>query len=97
MAQFDVHRIGDGLAVDCQSDLLAQLDTRFVAPLVSRADVPQPAQRLNPMFNIDGQDYVMLAQAASAVRKQELGPVVTSLAGNAFDVTGAIDVLISGV
>ena len=97
VAQFDVHRLADGLVVNCQSDLLDQLESRFVAPLVPRRDAPQVAQRLNPIFKIDGKDYVMLTQAAGAVRRRELGSVVTSLADRSFEITRALDVLVSGV
>ena len=97
MSQFDVHHLAAGLVIDCQSDLLAQLDSRFVAPLVPRADAPKIAQRLNPVFEIYGQDYVMLTQAAAAVRRRELGEVMISLAQHAYEITNALDVLISGV
>ena len=97
MPQFAVHRIGEQLVVDCQSDLLAQIESRFVVPLVRRDGAPEVAQRLNPVFEIGGQDYVMLTQAAAAVKKRDLGTVVTSLADRSFEITGALDVLISGV
>ncbi len=97
MAQFDVHRLGSALVVDCQSDLLRQIDSRFVAPLVHRTDAPQAARRLNPVFKIRGEDYVMLTQAAGAVRSCELGEVIASLAERSFEITNAIDVLVSGV
>jgi toxin CcdB len=97
MAQFDVYRLGDGLVIDCQSDLLQQLDSRFVVPLISQENVPIVARRLNPIFNIDGESHVMLTQAAAAVRHRELGAVVTSLREWAFEITGALDVLLGGV
>jgi toxin CcdB len=97
VAQFDVHRLAAVLVIDCQSNLLDRLDSRFVAPLVPRADAPKVAQRLNPIFEVDGKEYVMLAQAAGAVRRRELGAVVASLAGRSFEITGAIDVLVGGV
>lgn len=97
VAQFDVHRLGDRLIIDCQSDLLGQLDSRLVAPLVPVSVAPTIAQRLNPVFEIDDETYVMLTQAASAVRRRELGAVIGSLAERAFEITGALDVLISGV
>jgi toxin CcdB len=97
MAQFDVHRLGNGMVVDCQSDLLDQLESRFVVPLVRRSAGPKVAQRLNPCFQIDGEDFVMLTQAAAAVRRRELGPVVASFANRSFEITGALDVLINGV
>jgi toxin CcdB len=97
VAQFDVHRLGDGLVIDCQSDLLDQIDSRFVVPLVPRGNAPKVAQRLNPVFEINGESLVMLTQAAAAVRRRELGPVVASFAERSFEITGALDVLISGV
>lgn len=97
MPQFDVHRFADGLVIDCQSNLLEQIESRFVVPLVLRVDLPNSAQRLNPAFDIDGATYVMLTQAAGAIRRRELGAIIASLTEHGFEITGAIDVLISGV
>jgi toxin CcdB len=97
MTQFDVHRLGNGFVLDCQSDLLRHIASRLVVPLVPRSDAPTPAPRLNPIFEIDGVQYVMVTESAGAVRTQQLGPVVGSLADRSFEITGALDVLISGV
>ena len=99
MAQFDVHALksGCGLVVDCQSDLLAQLNTRLVVPLLPSESAPQPAQRLNPRFTIAGHEHVMVTQFAAAVRVDELGEVVTSFRASSFEIVGALDVLVSGV
>jgi toxin CcdB len=99
MAQFDVHRLGsgEGLVLDCQSDLLQQLNTRFVVPLIPQEDAPAPAQRLNPTFVIDGRRFVMVTQFAAAAHCNELGEAIASLRGHSFEVVGALDVLISGV
>lgn len=97
MPQFDVYRLADGLVVNCQSDLLEEIDSRFVVPLVPLTEAPKVAARLNPVFEVNGKDYVMLTQAAAAVRRRELGAVVAFLAQHSFEITGALDVLISGV
>lgn len=97
MAQFDVHRLGESLVVDCQADLLADLNTRVVAPLIPRGTAPAPARRFNPEFTIDGERYLMDTQFISAVQRRQLGEIVESLAHRAFDITGALDTLISGV
>lgn len=97
MAQFDVCRLGAGLVIDCQADLLDRLDSRFVVPLVERAAAPPPATRLNPIFEIAGGDYVMATQFASAVQRKELGEAIASLADHGFEIIGALDVLIGGV
>ncbi len=97
MAQFDVHRLGNGLVIDCQADLLDQLNSRFVVPLLLRNGAPPPAKRLNPVFKVAGKAYVMATQMASAVQRKELGEVIHSLADRSFEITSALDVLISGV
>ena len=99
MAQFDVHRMidGSGLVIDCQSDLLNHLDSRLVAPLVAKVDAPPPAGRFNPNFTIEGVEHVMLTQFSGAVDRRQLGDVVASLADRSFEVTDALDILISGV
>lgn len=97
MAQFDVHRLGEGLVIDCQSDLLSHIASRFVVPLVHVANAPRAAPRLNPVFVVEGEEFVMVTESAAAVRSRQLGPIVASLAERSFEITGALDVLISGV
>ena len=99
MAQFDVQWLAskEGLVVDCQSELLEHLNTRFVVPVMPRDHAPAPAQRLNPIFVINGREHVMATQFAAAIHKQELGEVVTSLRDHSFEIVGALDVMISGV
>ena len=98
MAQFDVHTLSKGrLAIDCQSDLLSHLGSRLVVPLVPKNTAPSPARRLNPIFEIGGIEHVMLTQFAGAVDRRQLGDVLLSLANRSFEITDALDVLISGV
>ncbi len=97
MAQFDVRRLGRGLVLDCQSDLLVHLNTRLVVPLIARDQAPTPARRFNPVFLIDGVEHVMDAQFATAVELRELGAFVASLANQSCKIIDAFDVLLSGV
>lgn len=99
MAQFDVHplRRDGGLVIDCQSELLSNLTTRFVVPLTARQSGPEPAKRLNPIFKVGEQEYVMRTQFAATVPKRELGEAIVSLNARSFEIVGALDVLISGV
>ena len=85
------------LVIDCQSELISHLESRFVVPLIVREHAPPPARRLNPIFKVGGQDHVMVTQSAAAVAMRQLGPVITSLADQSFDIIDALDVLISGV
>ena len=99
LAQFDVHRLkgSDSLVVDCQSELLAHLNSRFVVPLMPRERAPAPAHRLNPIVAVLDRDYVMVTQFAAAGPQNELGDIVASLASGSFEIIGALDVLLSGV
>jgi toxin CcdB len=99
MAQFDVHASpsGQGLLLDCQADLLSDLDTRLVAPLIPPDQAPKPAGRLNPAFDISGERYVMVTQYASTLELRELGPRIASLAAHHRQIVNALEVLITGV
>lgn len=92
-----MHRIGDQFVVNCQSDLLDSYSTRFVIPLGPAALEKLSSRRLNPIFHHDGQALVLLTHFATTVPRSELGPALTSLAHRSFEITDAIDVLLSGV
>lgn len=96
VAQFDVYRAPDGFALDCQSDLMADYDTRFTVPLLMPEHAPKPARRLNPIFRIEGQDVVMVTQFAGAVPRKWLREKIVSLAGHELDIKAALDMLIIG-
>lgn len=97
MARFCVHRLPDGGHVlDCQSDLLDHLTTRFVVPLIPIEDVGTPMAKLNPIFDVDGQRLVMMTQFSGAVSARSLGKVVLSLEDRDYDISNALDMLMSG-
>jgi hypothetical protein len=52
---------------------LRDLNTRIVAPLLPFSEAPKPAQRLNPVFEIEGERYTMVTQFLAAVPVAELG------------------------
>lgn len=98
MARFDVfrNRGGQGFLLDVQSDLLEGLNTRVVVPLMPRESAPVPAQRLNPVFEIDRTAVVMVTQFMAAIPAAELNEVVCSLEAARDDVTVALDFLFVG-
>ena len=69
MPKYDVfpNPSGDGFLLDVQSDLLNDLNTRVVVPLLPSASAPKPATRLNPAFDINGESVVMVTQFMAAV------------------------------
>ncbi len=86
-----------GLLLDCQSDLLAHLGSRLVLPLIRPGETPPGLGRLNPVFAIGGEQFMLVTQYAAAIDKRELGPVVASLAEHDREIMNALDLLLTGV
>ena len=99
MARFDVYARpdGSGCLLDVQADLLDSLNTRVVVPLMPVSAGPVPAKRLNPVFDIQSKRYVMVAQFLSAVPCAILKSPVASLVQHDTEITGALDMLMTGV
>ncbi|MFT4027780.1 MAG: CcdB family protein [Novosphingobium sp.] len=99
MAKFDVHplRNGRGLVVDCQSDLLDRIATRFVVPLMPADQAPAVMARLNPICEVEGERYVFFPQLAGSIPTAALDRAIASLADDDLTIGKALDVLISGV
>jgi toxin CcdB len=73
-----------------------QISNRVVAPLIDLASSPTPAKRLNPVFTLQGQQFVLATQLLTAIDTYELGERVGSLAAVETDVLNALDMLFSG-
>lgn len=100
MARFDVFptpgRAGVGYVLDVQADLLQELGTRVVVPLLPPSSAPRPARGLNPSFEIAGEPHLMLTQFIAAVPERELKRTITSLKEHSDDITRALDILLTG-
>jgi toxin CcdB len=98
MAKYDVfpNPSGDGYLLDVQTDLLCDLNTRMVVPLLPTSSAPKPATRLNPIFNFDDQQVVMVTQFMAAVPTGILRISVGKLDEEYEKVTSAIDMLFQG-
>ena len=97
MARFDVYPgvREKGYLLDCQADLLSHLGTRVVVPLLPIAHVA-PVSRLNPIFEIDGQQCLMSTQIIFAIPAAHLAAPVTSLDHEHDRIIEALDMLIRG-
>ena len=98
MAKYDIHeyRSGDGYLLDVQADLLDHLNTRVVVPLLPKNNAPQPAARLNPIFEVEGVPHVMAAQFLAAIPRNELGKKVTNIEPRFAEITAALDMVFQG-
>lgn len=98
MPKYDVfpNPSGDGYLLDIQSDLLNELNSRLVVPLLPASSAPKPARRLNPVFDIADQQVVMVTQFMGAVPTGILKTQVGRLDEESEKIVSAIDMLIQG-
>ena len=99
MAQFDIFQIRGGVVVDCQTDVLRRMPTRFIIPLEPITQSLIINDQLNPRFMLDDQELVLVTQLAGTVRARELAHRVGSLTDEPDQraVQLAIDMLTTGV
>ena len=99
MARFDAwpNPEGAGWLLDVQADLLRDLNTRVVVPLIPPGSAPRPAGRLNPVLTVAGAPAVMVTQFLSAVPAGLLRGDPVPLADQGAAILGAIDLLVTGV
>jgi toxin CcdB len=98
MARFDVYayRGGAGFLLDVQADLITRLNTRVVVPLLPLDAAPTPADRLNPIFEVQGSKVTMATQFMAAVPHSELTMLIASLNRESDAIFSAIDFLHHG-
>jgi toxin CcdB len=103
MAQFDVClNINPDRApavpylLEVQSDLLEPVSTRVVVPLALLSERGQPAKYLNPQFEIEGVQVVMVTEQIAGIPKRAIGKRVLSLAVQRDQIMDAIDFLFRG-
>ena len=99
MARFSVHPLvaKKGLVLCVQSDLLDNLSSRMVIPLVPVAEAHKPFQKLNPVFDIDGEKFVLYTEQLTAVDRNKLKPATASLEDHHHEIVQAIDFLLEGI
>ena len=98
MARSDVYtnRGGAGFLLDVQADLITRLNTRVVVPLLPQDAAPTPADRLNPVFEVQGSKVYMATQFMAAVPQSELTMLIASLDRESDAIFSAIDFLHHG-
>ncbi len=98
MPKYDVFPspTGEGFILDVQSDLLSDLNTRVVVPLLPKSRAPKPATKLNPTFKIGEDHVVMVTQFMAAVPIGILKSPVGNLEDEFEKITVAIDMLMQG-
>lgn len=98
MSRYDVYPNPSGLGylLDVQADILQQMSTRAVVPLLPVSKAPKPAKTLNPIFDIAGEPHVMVTQYLATVPERELQAPMGGLQHRHDDIVAAIDFLLHG-
>ncbi len=104
MPQFDVLRNpGSKTAswapylIVLQTDLLSELGTVVVAPLVREAEFGRPATTLHPVFEVDGQRVVLSVAELAGVSRRLLGERIGTLVARRDEIIAAVDLLFTGI
>ncbi len=101
MARFDLYRFdanGVPFVIDVQADLLDDLASRVVIPLRPAREADKEAlDRLNPMIEFDGEEYVLMTTDIAALPVKRLGEKIASLGDRHGDrISAALDFLFAG-
>lgn len=103
MAQFDVFenihpetKKEIPFLLDVQADLLGDLATHVVVPLVLATIMKSPAKHLNPEFIINKTRVVMSTAELAGVPVRIFGNKVHSLADSRGEIISALDFLFTG-
>lgn len=82
--------------LDIQSDFLDELKTRLVVPVIRLAE-QKIITRLNPIFEWEQQQYLLVVQEMAAIPTKNIGAKVTELETFRGEILAAVDLLITGI
>jgi len=104
MAQFDIYvnpnRGTDETVyylLDLQAEILDDLPTRVVAPLVVPESLGPPMRILNPTVFVHGEPFILLSHLLAAIPAKSLGRPIASAKTQRDDVVRSVDFLFTGV
>lgn len=99
MARFDIYRYSEAVpfVVDVQANLLADLKTRTVIPLLPQAQVKQEQlPKLKPLIKVKGKSYILMTTDIGTLRVSDLKEPVDNVEDQRQTIVAAIDFLFQG-
>lgn len=98
MARLDVRRLsqarGVSLVVEMQAELLDDIKTVVVIPLVPPKALP-PIAEVNPLVTVKGQELAVRMEQIVSIPRSRLGAVVDNLTRDEYRIMRALDRLLS--
>lgn len=98
MSQYGVYLNpeGSGYVLDVQADVNNHFNTRIVVPLLPLDIAPKPAKTLNPLFELNGEQYSMVTQYMAAIPVKVLKDKLFNVENRRTEIVAAIDLLLQG-
>ena len=101
MARFDVYKFNTSavpLVLEVQADLLSELGTCVVIPLIPETKAKQETlPKLKPAITIKGKNYILMTTDIGTVTRSSLGDVTSNVEDDYRQiVTEALDFLFQG-
>lgn len=101
MARFDVYEYDNAdisFIVDVQADLLSDLESRVVIPLIAQRSNDQDFfPRLNPVITINGENHILMTADIGTENCEMFGKKVTNIEDRyRQDIIDAIEFLFQG-
>lgn len=103
MAQFDIYANPNGgpgdpvrYLLDLQAEIIDDLPTRVVAPLVAAESLGPAMRILNPSVFVHGEPFVLLTHLLAAIPAMSLGRPVASAKAQRDEIVRSIDFLFTG-
>lgn len=99
MARFDVYTYSAKVpyVVDVQADLLSDLKTRVVVPLLPFSKAKQEyAERLKPVIKVKGKKFILMTTDIGTLHQSDLKNFVDNIEEQRDTVTQALDFLFQG-
>lgn len=105
MGQFDVYENPDTASrgtypclLDIQSDLLDDLRTTVVIPLIPASQAAKVVfDRLTPIVEFDDKPWIVLTPQIAGISRHHVGEPIASLARYRAELVAALDFLVSGI
>ena len=79
-----------------QSNVLEPIPTCVVAPLL-KLDAFKPITKLNPVFEIESEDFILSTAELAGVRRDVVGEVVCNIEEYRDEIIASLDVLFLGI
>ncbi|CAA7616269.1 CcdB family protein [Magnetospirillum sp. UT-4] len=98
MRQFDVYRPRSGPhLLILQDDSINHFNAVVAAPLYPADDWERPMRHLQPIFDLDGQSYVLVTNLLAAIPRAHFTDCVHSLESHRDEIIAALDFLFTGI